>query len=149
MIAAVRQSAPIKFVWEGAYVTYTYVTVLKVGPTTANAQKLIAFLNRARLEVDAGNRLPWAEYKSTQVPAAELIPQVNVNPQNASKCIIDDANWLVGMCPDGKTNAVISRSAATISQISTARPVQRLTSSNRRPHKARLHLEPLRVPLAS
>ncbi|MCA1488785.1 hypothetical protein I6F13_34550 [Bradyrhizobium sp. IC4061] len=35
-----------------------------------------------------------------------MIPQVNVNnPQNASKCIIDDANWLAEMRPDGKDSA--------------------------------------------
>ncbi|SCB55718.1 mannopine transport system substrate-binding protein [Bradyrhizobium shewense] len=43
LIAAIHQGAPIKFVWEGAYVAYTYMTVLKGEPNTGNAQRLIAF----------------------------------------------------------------------------------------------------------
>lgn len=107
MIAAVRQGAPIKFVWEGAYVTYTYMTVLKGGPNTTNAQKLIAFLNRAQIAAGwtQGTGYPGSNTNQLKYLPTELIPQVNVNPQNAEKCIIDDANWLIETRPDGKTNA--------------------------------------------
>lgn len=107
LIAAVRQGAPIKFVWEGAYVTYTYMTVLKGGPNTTNAQKLIAFLNRAQIAAGwtQGTGYPGPNTNQLEYLPTELIPQVNVNPQNAAKCIIDDANWLIETRPDGKTNA--------------------------------------------
>lgn len=94
LIAAVRQGAPIKFVWEGAYVTYTYMTVLKGAPNTTNAQKLIAFLNRAQIAAGwtQGTGYPGPNTNQLKYLPFELSPQVNVNQQNAAKCIIDDAN---------------------------------------------------------
>ncbi|MET4449779.1 spermidine/putrescine-binding protein, partial [Bradyrhizobium sp. GM2.2] len=47
--AAIRKGAPIKFVWEGAWLSYSYAAILKGGPNTGNAQKLFAFLNRAQI----------------------------------------------------------------------------------------------------
>jgi len=82
------------------------MTVLKGGPDTGNAQRLIVFLKRA--QIVAGWRHgtgPGQNTNPLKYLLAELIPQVSANSQNASKCIIDDANWLAEMRPDGKTNA--------------------------------------------
>lgn len=64
-------------------------------------------LNRTQIAAGwtQGTGYPGPNTNQLNYLPAELIPQVNVNPQNASKCIIDDANWLVEMRPDGKTNA--------------------------------------------
>ncbi|MCK1305849.1 hypothetical protein [Bradyrhizobium sp. 45] len=48
VIAAIGHGAPITF-WDGAVLTYDYAAILKGGPNTANAQKLITFLNRAQI----------------------------------------------------------------------------------------------------
>ncbi|MET4449544.1 spermidine/putrescine-binding protein [Bradyrhizobium sp. GM2.2] len=48
-VATVRQGAPIKFAWDGAVMGWDYAAILKGGPNTANAQKLVAFFNRAQI----------------------------------------------------------------------------------------------------
>src|SRR5437764_10070973 len=46
-LALIRQGAPLKIVWDGGYVSQSWWTVLKGGPNTQNAQKFLAFVNRA------------------------------------------------------------------------------------------------------
>lgn len=106
LISAIHQGAPIKFVWEGCYLTYTYMTILNGGPNTANAQKLLAFLNRAQIAAAWTQATGYPGPNANQVKylPPKIIPLVSVDPQNAVKCIIDDANWLVEKRPDGKTN---------------------------------------------
>lgn len=107
VMAAVRQGAQLKFVWDGAWLGYQYAAILKGGPNTANAQKLIAFINRD--EIAAGwtqaTGYPGPNTNQLKYLPAELIPMLSVNPENASKCILDDPVWLADVRPDGKTNA--------------------------------------------
>ncbi|MBT1517381.1 ABC transporter substrate-binding protein [Bradyrhizobium sp. SRL28] len=106
VISAISQGAPIKFVWDGAYLSDQYLTILKGGPNTANAQKLIAFLNRAQIAAGwtQGTGYPGPNKNQLKYLPADLVPQVNVNPENGSKCIRADAAWLAAKRPDGKTN---------------------------------------------
>ncbi|MET4324053.1 ABC transporter substrate-binding protein [Bradyrhizobium sp. RT5a] len=105
--AAIRKGAPIKFVWEGAWLTYSYAAILKGGPNTANAQKLFAFLNRARIAAGftQGTGYPGPNTHQLQYLPAEWIPLLSIDPKNASKVIPEDSAWLAAKRPDGKTNA--------------------------------------------
>ncbi|MCP3374405.1 ABC transporter substrate-binding protein [Bradyrhizobium cajani] len=106
VLAAIRQGAPIKMVWDGAYLRPNYAVVLKGGPNTANAQKLIAFLNRSQIAAGwtQGTGYPGPNTNQLDHLPADLIPLLNINPENASKSVIEDAAWLTTKRPDGKTN---------------------------------------------
>lgn len=107
LIGMIREAkAPIRMVWDGAYLGRGYAAILKGGPNTANAQKLVAFLNRA--EIAAGwtlaTRSPGPNINQLKYLPADLVPLLSVNPENASKCIIEDVVWLATKRIDGKTN---------------------------------------------
>lgn len=106
-MAAIRQGAPIKFAWDGAILGYDYATVLKGGPNTSNAQKLIAFFNRAQIAAGwtQGTNYPGPNTNQIKYLPPDLASQVSVNPENASRCIVEDPAWLMGKRPDGKINA--------------------------------------------
>lgn len=73
LIGMIRDaSAPIKFVWAGAYLDRGYAAILKGGPNTANAQKLIAFLNRAQIAAGwtLGTRAPGPNINQVKYLAA-------------------------------------------------------------------------------
>lgn len=105
-VAAIRQGAPIKMVWDGADLTYNYRAILKGGPNTANAQKLTAFLSRAQLVAGwtQGSGYPGPNTNQFKYLSADLIPLLNAYPENASSCIVEDTAWLAAKRPDGKTN---------------------------------------------
>lgn len=106
VLATIRQGAPIKMAWDGAYLRPQYGTILKGGPNTANAQKFVAFLNRSK------NAAGWTQATGYPGPntnqldhlPVELIPLLNINPEISSKTVIEDAAWLASKRPDGKTN---------------------------------------------
>lgn len=106
LVSAIRQGAPIKFVWDGAYLTNSYSVILKGGPNTANAQKLLAFMNRAQIAAGwtLGTGYPAPNPDQLKYLPAELRPLLSVSPENASKCIIEDTAWLDAKRADGKTN---------------------------------------------
>lgn len=106
LVRPIRDGVPIKFVWEGAYLSYPYLTVLKRGPNTANAQKFVAFANRAQIAAGwtQGTGYPGPNKNQLKYLPADLIPLLSVNPENASKCILEDSAWLAVKRPDGKTN---------------------------------------------
>ncbi|UPK34495.1 ABC transporter substrate-binding protein [Bradyrhizobium sp. 186] len=106
-VAAVQQGTPIKFTWEGANMGVMYGVILKGGPNTANAQKLIAFWNRAQI---AAGRTQGTGYPGPNINQVKYLPHdlaslVSINPENASKVVFSDDSWLVAKRPDGKTNA--------------------------------------------
>ncbi|MVT55251.1 extracellular solute-binding protein [Bradyrhizobium yuanmingense] len=105
-IAAIRQGASIKFSWEGAHVGPTLGVVLKGGPNTNNAQKLLAFLNRAQIAAGFTQATGYPGPNSNQLKylPPDLAPLLSINPVNASKFIIDDFAWLQTKRADGKTN---------------------------------------------
>ncbi|MET4122005.1 spermidine/putrescine-binding protein [Bradyrhizobium sp. JR1.5] len=106
-ITAIRQGAPIRIVWDGAPITYNYWTVLKGGPNSKNAQKLIAFVNRA--QIAAGSTLalgyPGPNINQLQHLPPDLVPLLSINEENASKLAVEDSAWLAAKRPDGKSNA--------------------------------------------
>lgn len=105
-ISVIRQGAPIQLVWDGAYVNYTYWTVLKGGPNTQNAQKLIAFVNRAATaaEFTRGTGYPGPNINQLNHLPSDQVPLLSINPENASKLVHEDSAWLGARRPDGKTN---------------------------------------------
>ncbi|MCK1315920.1 ABC transporter substrate-binding protein [Bradyrhizobium sp. 23] len=105
-LAAIRQGAPIKLTWNGGYLRYNYATILKGGPNTTNAQRLIAFLNRAQIAAGwtQGTGYPGPNTNQLDYLSTELIPLLNINPENMAKCVIEDTAWLAAKRPDGTTN---------------------------------------------
>lgn len=105
-IAAIRQGAPIRMIWEGAHVNYTYWTVLKGGPNTQNAQKLIAFVNRAQIAAGFTLGSGYPDPNTNQLPylPSELVPLLSISRENASKVVIEDSTWLAAKGPNDKTN---------------------------------------------
>lgn len=105
-IVAMRQGAPIKIFWDGAYLTHSYAAILKGGPNTANAQKLLAFLNRAQIAASwtLGTGYPGPNRNQLQYLPADVSALLSINPENASKAILEDSAWLSTKRPDGKTN---------------------------------------------
>lgn len=107
LIGMIRDAkAPIKFVWDGAYLGRGYAAILKGGPNTTNAQKLVAFMNRAKIAAGwtLGTRSPGPNINQLKYLPADLVPLLSVDPENASKCIIEDDAWLGAKRPNGKTN---------------------------------------------
>lgn len=105
-IAAIRQGAPIKCSWEGAHVGPNLGAILKGGPNTKNAQKLIAFWNRAQIAagLTQATGYPGPNLNQLKYLPPDLVALLSINPVNASKCINDDFAWLQTKRPDGKTN---------------------------------------------
>ncbi|MCK1641368.1 ABC transporter substrate-binding protein [Bradyrhizobium sp. 157] len=106
-LVAIKQGAPIRMVWDGATVTENYWTVLKGGPNSANAQKFIAFVNRAEI---AAAFTQWTGFSSPNLDQlkylpAELVPLTSISPDNAAKTVRYDVPWFLKKRPDGKTNA--------------------------------------------
>ncbi|OSI82600.1 extracellular solute-binding protein, partial [Bradyrhizobium canariense] len=46
-LAAIRKGVPLRMVWDDAALADNYWVILKGGPNSANAQKFIAYVNRA------------------------------------------------------------------------------------------------------
>ncbi|MBT1516459.1 ABC transporter substrate-binding protein, partial [Bradyrhizobium sp. SRL28] len=107
IVSAIRKGAPIRMVWDGAYYTRNYWTVLKGGPNSKNAQKLIAFVNRAQIAAafTQGTGYPGPNTNQLKHLPADLIPLLSINPDNSTKVVTEDAAWLAANGPDGKTNA--------------------------------------------
>ncbi|TXR50521.1 ABC transporter substrate-binding protein [Phyllobacterium endophyticum] len=106
VIAALNQGAKIRMVWEGAHVNYTYWTILKGGPNNANAQKLIAFVNRATVAAafTQASGYPGPNRNQLEHLPSSLVPLLSIQPDNSQKVVIEDSNWLAGRRDDGKTN---------------------------------------------
>lgn len=107
MVSAIRKGIPLKFVWKGAYLNNGYITILKGGPNTSNAQRLMAYLNRAQIaaEFTLATSSPGPNLNQLKLLPADLIPLLNISPENAAKGVREDAAWLGARRPDGKTNA--------------------------------------------
>lgn len=106
VLAAIRQGVPIKVVWDGVQLRPNYAIILKGGPNTANAQKLIAFLNRAQIAAGWTQATGYPGPNTNQLDhlPADLIPLLNINPEYASRSVLEDSAWLTAKRPDGKTN---------------------------------------------
>lgn len=106
-LAAIKQGIPLRMVWDGAIIGQNSWTVLKGGPNSANAQKLIAFVNRAEMAAafTQATGLPGPNINQLKYLPADLVPLININPENAAKAVRLDSAWLAAKGPDGKTNA--------------------------------------------
>lgn len=106
-ITAIRQGAPIRIVWDGAPITYNYWTVLKGGPNNQNAQKLIAFVNRAKIAAGSTLAIGYPGPNTNQLLhlPPDLAPLLSISEENSSKLAVEDSAWLAAKRPDGKSNA--------------------------------------------
>lgn len=107
LTAVIRRGAPIRMVWDGAYRTAIYWTILKSGPNTQNAQKLIAFVNRAQFAAGFTLETGYSSPNTNQLKHLpdDLVPLLSIMPENAAQYVPEDTAWLVQKRPDGKTNA--------------------------------------------
>lgn len=105
-VNAIRQGGPIKMVWEGADLAYGYRTVMRGGPNTVNAQKLVAYLSRAEVAAawTLASGYPGPNINQLKHLSADLVPLLNASPENISKSVLEDSVWLAAKRPDGKTN---------------------------------------------
>ncbi|WP_439366053.1 ABC transporter substrate-binding protein [Bradyrhizobium sp. DASA03005] len=105
-IGAIRQGSPLRIVWDGGNLNYIYWTVLKGGPNSSNAQKFIAFVNRAEIAAayTMGVGYPGPNTNQIKHLPPDLVPNLSIFDENASKLVLQDNAWLVAKRPDGKTN---------------------------------------------
>lgn len=107
VLGAIRDNVPLQMVWDGANRAYVYWSILKGGPNTGNAQKLLAFANRANIAAGLvlGIGAPGPNKNQLEFLPPELRQMLSINPDNASKTILEDSAWIAEKRPDGKTNA--------------------------------------------
>ncbi|WP_441258705.1 ABC transporter substrate-binding protein [Bradyrhizobium sp. 521_C7_N1_3] len=108
VLSAINQGAPLKMVWDGAHLAGSTVAVILRGSrNTMNAQKLIAFMNRAQIAAGVTQGTGYSAPNTHQLKylPPHLIPQLSINPENASKAVIEDSAWLAAMHSVGKTNS--------------------------------------------
>lgn len=105
-LAALQQGVPLRMVWDGATLGLNYWTVLKGGANSANAQKFIAFVNRAEIAAafTQGSGYPGPNTNQLKYLPANLTPLISINPDNAAKTVPPDMAWILAKRPDGKTN---------------------------------------------
>ncbi|MGY4281714.1 spermidine/putrescine-binding protein [Bradyrhizobium sp. LM2.7] len=105
-LSAIRHGAPIRMVWGGANLTTTYWTLLKGAPNNGNAQKLLAFLNRAQNAAGftLGTNLAGPNVNQLEHLPPNLVPLLGITNENASQVVLQDDAWLAAKRPDGKTN---------------------------------------------
>ncbi|MHB0791041.1 extracellular solute-binding protein [Bradyrhizobium sp. 5.13L] len=105
-VQAIQKDVPIKMSYDNCYHTRTYGTVMKGGPNTGNGQKFVAFLNRAQIAAawTQGTGWPGSNVNQLKYLPANLAALTSINPQNFSKVIVEDSDWLVAKRADGKTN---------------------------------------------
>ncbi|MBR1165236.1 ABC transporter substrate-binding protein [Bradyrhizobium elkanii] len=108
LLSATRKGAPIKFSWEASSLTQNsaLAVILKGGPNTKNAQKLVAFMNRAKVAAafTESTLFPAPNINQLKYVPADLVALLSINPANASKAVPQDVAWLSATRPDGKTN---------------------------------------------
>ncbi|MGY4408212.1 ABC transporter substrate-binding protein [Bradyrhizobium sp. USDA 3315] len=106
-LAAIKRGVPIRMVWDGGTITENYWIVVKGGPNSANAQKFIAFVNRAEMAAafTQGTGYPSPNKNQLKHLPADLLPLININPENVVKAVQFDVHWFLEKRADGKTNA--------------------------------------------
>lgn len=107
VIQAIRTGAPFRMVYEGSCLVNTFGTILRGGPNTANAQKFVAFLNRAEVAAEwtLGTGWPGANMNQLKYLPPDLAPLLSLNPRNAYVAVTQDWEWLAKKRADGKTNS--------------------------------------------
>lgn len=105
-IAAVQQGMPLRMVWDGGTLDEQYWTILKGGPNSANAQKFIAFVNRAEIAAafTQNTGFPGPNLNQLKYLPDNLVPLISINPENAAKVVRLDDAWLTTKRADGKSN---------------------------------------------
>lgn len=106
-LAAIKQGGGIRMVWDGASLTDNYWTVLQGGPNSTNAQRFIAFVNRAEIAAGftQGVGQPGPNLNQLKYLPADLLSLTSINPDNAAKLVRYDTPWFLDKRPDGKSNA--------------------------------------------
>ncbi|MCK1353265.1 ABC transporter substrate-binding protein [Bradyrhizobium sp. CW7] len=105
-LVAIKRGAPIRMVWDGAYVGDNYWIVINGGPNSANAQKFIAFVNRVEVAAafTQATGYPSPNLNQLKYLPTDLLPLLSINPENAAKVVRFDVPWFLEKRPDGKSN---------------------------------------------
>lgn len=105
-LQAIRQGAPLRIVWDRGHLGSTYYVILKGGPNSGNAQKALAYLNRAQVAANftLATNLSGPNTNQLKYIPANIAPLLNINPENFSKMVPMDSGWLSLKRSDGKTN---------------------------------------------
>lgn len=106
-LAAIKQGIPLRMVWDAANIGENYWTVLNGGPNSTNAQKFIAFVNRAEIAAafTQATGYPGPNLNQLKHLPIDLVPLISIDPDNAAKTLRFDMNWFVARRSDGKSNA--------------------------------------------
>lgn len=107
VVQAIQTGAPFKMVFEGSCLVQTFGTILHGGPNTPNAQKFVAFLNRAQIAAEwtLGTGWPGANTNQLKYMPQDLAHLLSVNPDNAAVAVTQDWAWLAKKRSGGKTNS--------------------------------------------
>ncbi|MDF0498651.1 ABC transporter substrate-binding protein [Bradyrhizobium yuanmingense] len=105
-MSAIKSGAPIKFIFDGGEMIQLYQAILKGGPNTTNAQKFLAFMNRAQIAAGYTQGTGYSSPNTNQLKylPPEMVKQVTANPENTANVALEDSAWLAAKRPDGKTN---------------------------------------------
>ncbi|WP_176936890.1 ABC transporter substrate-binding protein [Bradyrhizobium brasilense] len=106
VLAARKQGAPLRMVWDGATIGEVNWAIPKGGSNSANAQKFIAFVNRAEIAAAFTEATGFASPNTNQLKyiSADELPLLSISPENVAKTTRLDFDWQHAKRPDGETN---------------------------------------------
>lgn len=106
-LQAIRQGQPLRIVWTQCGLDTIYYTILKGAPNIGNAQKFLAYVNRAEVAASftLGTNFPGPNLNQLRYLPANILPLLNIAPENTSKLVPVDYAWLSMKRSDGKTNS--------------------------------------------
>lgn len=89
-ISAASKGVPIKFIWDGAYLLPVYSVILKGAPNAANAQKRLAFMNRAQIAAGftQATGYPAPNVNQLKYLPAEFAALLSVNPEKLRSSLL-------------------------------------------------------------
>jgi len=105
-VQAIRHGASLRIVWNQGQIGGSYYTILRGGPNSGNAQKFLAYVNRAQIAANYTLETNLVSPNSNQLQhlPANIIPLLSINPENKSQLTPLDGAWLSSRRTDGKTN---------------------------------------------
>jgi putative spermidine/putrescine transport system substrate-binding protein/mannopine transport system substrate-binding protein len=106
-IAAAKDGVPLHISYDGAPQNCNWWIVPKGAPNLKNAQKFVAFLNRAQVSARFAEATgyPLANEKMYQFVKPDIVHFFSTSPENRDKVVMEDSVWLATKDPaSGLTN---------------------------------------------